>query len=121
MSDEAKQDERSYFMRILKLRISVRSLLVGIMLIALSLTLAMYLRPLDRGRAIRFATQHLVRNHPEINLQAYTITAPTPPDWFEEWEITFTNDRDGSGFLVSVTGKDLYTGPELCVYIDNAW
>jgi hypothetical protein len=102
-------------------RISVRSLLVCIAVVGVTLGLLRPLRPMGRETAIRIATRHVLEVYPGINLDEYSISAPSRPDWFEEWEVYFHSKSSDSGILIEVSGGDVYLGPNVNVFVDNTW
>jgi hypothetical protein len=102
-------------------RISVRSLLVGIAVVGGTLGLLRPLGPMGRETAIRIASRHALEVYPGINLDEYSISAPSRSDWFEEWAVYFHSKSSESGFLIEVSGGDVYLGPEVTVFVDNAW
>jgi hypothetical protein len=108
-------------MKITKLHVSVRSLLIAIALVGLTLALIRPLRPMNRTTAIRIATQHALRVYPGIDLEEYAISAPTRSDWFEEWAVDFHHKSRDAGFLIDVAGGDVYNGSKVRVCIDHEW
>jgi len=77
--------------------------------------------PMSSATAIRIARQHALETCPGIELEAYSISAPSRSDWFEEWGVQFRHESGKSGFVILVTGGDIYNGSKVRVFLDRAW
>jgi hypothetical protein len=101
--------------------VSMRKWLLLVALIGTELAVINPLRPMSRGRAIQIASDHASEVYRGIDPGQYSISAPSRPDWFEEWEVQFDHKSSTFGFLIGVEGGDIYNGRKVSVYVDNEW
>lgn len=96
-------------------------MLAAIAVIGVVLALIIAVRPMGKETAIRIASQHALLVYPRIKLDEYWISAPPRADWLTEWTVEFNHKSDGSGFVILVTGGDLYNGSKMKVDLDRSW